>query len=202
MIQRWDIITIGNLSRNRYWGESEERALRPAICTSTLIRFGDCCLLVDPSLAEPDQMACELDRRTGLELKEITDIFITHHHGDHHFGLKHFPDAVWLAAPQVADKVNLSGDYSKPVQPATGQIYDAVEVISTPGHTMEHHSLRFWWDGLSVIVAGDAVMTADFWAARQGYHNSVDFQLASDTMDGLSAMADIIVPGHDNYFLV
>lgn len=24
-VKHWDIITIGNLSRNRYWGESEER---------------------------------------------------------------------------------------------------------------------------------------------------------------------------------
>ena len=28
MIQRWDIITIGNLSRNRYWGERDDQAYR------------------------------------------------------------------------------------------------------------------------------------------------------------------------------
>ena len=33
MIHRWDIITIGNLSRNRYWGEREDQAYRGAICT-------------------------------------------------------------------------------------------------------------------------------------------------------------------------
>ena len=44
------IITIGNLSRNRYWGESDDRAYRPAICTCTLISGDGFRLLVDPSL--------------------------------------------------------------------------------------------------------------------------------------------------------
>ena len=45
-------------------------------------------------------------------------------------------------------------------------------------------------------------MTRDFWLGRQGFHNSVDFDLAAQTMDQLAAAADIIIPGHDNYFLV
>lgn len=37
LVLRWDIVTIGNLSRNRYWGESDEKAVRPAICTCTVL---------------------------------------------------------------------------------------------------------------------------------------------------------------------
>lgn len=37
MIQRWEIITIGNLRSNRYWGEREEEPYRPFSCTCTLI---------------------------------------------------------------------------------------------------------------------------------------------------------------------
>ena len=32
--------------------------------------------------------------------------------------------------------------------------------------------------------------------------NSVDFELSAKTIDVLANMADIIVPGHDNYLLV
>ena len=32
--------------------------------------------------------------------------------------------------------------------------------------------------------------------------NAVDFEQSARTMDKLAAIADIIVPGHDNYFLV
>src|SRR5216110_2455438 len=32
-VKRWDIITIGNLSRNRYWGEPNDQAVRKVLCT-------------------------------------------------------------------------------------------------------------------------------------------------------------------------
>jgi glyoxylase-like metal-dependent hydrolase (beta-lactamase superfamily II) len=53
-----------------------------------------------------------------------------------------------------------------------------------------------------VVIAGDAVMTRDFFAHRQGYLNSVDFPQASRTIEEIARIADIVVPGHDNYFLV
>jgi len=203
MIERWDIITIGNLSRNRYWGESDERPLRGGICTCTLIRGRDWSLLVDPSIRDRDAMAAELDRRTGLAPEEVDAVFVTHHHGDHHFGLAHFADADWYAAPSAARTLNEGGQYAREVQAATGALFGgAVELVSSPGHTPGHHSLRFYCDGMAVVVAGDAVMTREFWADRRGYFNSADFELASRTIDALTAIADIIVPGHDNYFIV
>jgi glyoxylase-like metal-dependent hydrolase (beta-lactamase superfamily II) len=201
MIARWDIITIGNLSRNRYWGESEDRPVRPTLCTSTLIRGDGLCLLVDPSCQEAERMAAELDRRTGLRLSDINAVFLTHHHGDHHFGLAHFPDAQWLAAAGVAAIINQSGEYQKAVEPARHRLLEEIEVIPTPGHTRDHHSLRFDCDGLSVVIAGDAVMTQDFWRDRRGFFNSVDLELASRTMNQIAGVADIVVPGHDNCFL-
>ena len=50
--------------------------------------------------------------------------------------------------------------------------------------------------------AGDSVPTRDFFLERRGYFNAVDFELSARTMDRLASVADIIVPGHDNYFLV
>jgi len=202
MIHRWDIVTIGNLSRNRYWGEGDERAVRPALCTCTFIDGRGFRLVVDPSLADREKMEAELGRRTGLELHEVSAIFVTHAHGDHHAGLPHFADAVWFAAPGVAEAINKTGKYPKPVLPASGTILEGIDVIATPGHTPDHHSLRFSWNNRSVVVAGDAVMTQDFWRHRQGYFNSVDSAVAAATMEHLASIADILVPGHDNYFLV
>ncbi len=202
MVERWDIVTIGNLSRNRYWGESDGRAVRPAMCTSTLLRGGGFCLLVDPPIADARRMAVELDRRTGLRPADVGLVFITHSHADHHAGLGNFPQARWLAAEAVAAEMNSSNLYQKPLEGLTGHILDAVEVIATPGHTLNHHSLGFTWEGLRIVVAGDAVMTRDFWQDRRGFLNSVDLDMASKTIDSLAARADAIVPGHDNWFLV
>lgn len=202
MIERWDIITIGNLSRNRYWGESDDQAYRRALCTSTLLRGGDLCLLVDPPIADPDRMEAELSRRTGLRLQDVTDIFLTHTHGDHTVGLGCFPHAQWWAGPDVAQSLNASGKFDRTVRSAEADAIHGVEAIATPGHTSDHHSLRFDCDGASVVIAADAVMTRDFWVDRQGFHNSADFEQVARTMDNLETFADIIVPGHDNYFLV
>ncbi|KKL76422.1 hypothetical protein LCGC14_2045070 [marine sediment metagenome] len=202
MVHRWDIITIGNLSRNRYWGEGEDEPVRPVICTSTLITGADFHLIVDPSLADAERMAAELDRRAGLAPSQVDAVFITHPHGDHHAGLACFDEAKWLAAPEVADAINGSAKYDKQVEPAAPRILSAIDVIHTPGHTASHHSLRFDCDGLSVVVAGDAVMTRDFWRDRRGYFNSEDFSLATETMARLSGVADAVVPGHGNWFPV
>jgi len=200
-VRRWDVVTIGNLSRNRYWGESDAKGVRAAICTCTLIAGDGFRLLVDPSLADATDMARELDRRTGVKPGDITAVFVTHEHGDHFAGLDHFPGVKWLAAPAVAEILNKSGRWSRRIEGVTDRLFDAVEVIPTPGHTHTHHSLRFDCDGLSVVVAGDAVATRDFFRERRGYFTAVDVELSARMMDKLAAVADIIVPGHDNCFL-
>ena len=201
LITRWDIITIGNLSRNRYWGEGDDRAVRPALCTCTLIQSDGVRLLVDPSIADPERMAEELDRRTGRTPADIHAVFVTHEHGDHWAGLASFDSAEWFAAPAVAEALDATARLAKGVRPAQGGLRDLVEMIATPGHTTGHHSLRFECEGKSVVVAGDAVMTRDFWRDRMGFHNSADFAEVARTMDALARDTDVVVPGHDNWFL-
>ncbi|MBI4877380.1 MAG: MBL fold metallo-hydrolase [Acidobacteria bacterium] len=200
-VLRWTVITIGNLSRNRYWGESDAKPLRDAICTCTLVSGDGFHLLVDPSLTAKDAMAKELDRRTGVKLGDINAVFVTHEHGDHFFGVEHFPQAAWYAAAPVAEILN-GKKFSRKFEPAPKTLFGAVEVIPTPGHTRSHHSLRFDCDGRSIVAAGDSVATRDFWRERRSYFNAVDPALAAKTMDQLAAIASVIIPGHDNYFLV
>jgi glyoxylase-like metal-dependent hydrolase (beta-lactamase superfamily II) len=200
-VKRWDLITVGNLSRNRFWGESNDHGVRPVLSTCTLIQGEGFRLIIDPGVGKPEQMAAELDRRTGLKLRDIDTVFVTHEHEDHWYGLAHFPDARWLAGPEVAAALNKTKKLSKPVEPAPGRLFDAVEVIPTPGHTLGHHSVRFDCNGLSVVTAGDAVATLDFWRERQGFYNCVDFELSAKSMEKIASLADVVVPGHDNYFL-
>jgi len=200
-VKRWDIITIGNLSRNRYWGENDAQGVRSAICTCTVIQGEGFRLIVDPSLAKADQMTAELDRRTGLKLRDLDTVFVTHEHGDHWFGLAHFSDAKWLAAPEVAAALNQTNKLPRQVEAANGRLFDAIDIVPTPGHTLSHHSLRFDGEGMSVVIAGDAVATRDFWRERRGYYNCVDFDLSARSMDQIAGLADLVVPGHDNFFL-
>ena len=200
-ITHWDIITIGNLSRNRYWGESEERALHAVICTTTIISGKDFHVIVDPPLKDQPAMAAELKRRTGLTPGDIDVAFVTHEHGDHHVGLPNFPNAKWLAGAEVAAAINSTEKYSKAVEPAGNKIHDDIDVIPIPGHTPGHQGLRFDYRGLSVFVAGDAVATRDFWDEGRIYFKALDIEVAKQSMKKIASISDIVVPGHDNYFL-
>jgi glyoxylase-like metal-dependent hydrolase (beta-lactamase superfamily II) len=201
VVQDWTVVTIGNLSRNRYWGDGEDQPVRPTRCTCTLLRCDDGTVLVDPSCQDPQEMAAELDRTTGLRLADVSVVFLTHEHGDHHYGLQHFPHAGWVAAPEVAAAVNAAEAYEKLVQPVTGRLPECLELVPTPGHTPGHHSLRFTHEGLSFVVAGDAVMTRDFWREQRPFLNAVDQELAKQSMAELAPLAQAIVPGHGNWFL-
>jgi glyoxylase-like metal-dependent hydrolase (beta-lactamase superfamily II) len=200
-IKHWDIITIGNLSRNRYWSESDDRPLRGAICTCTVISGDNFHIIVDPSIADETSMANELKRRTGLSPDDIDVVFITHQHGDHVAGIKHFLKARWIAGSEVASGLNKSSQFSKSFEPAGSRLFETIDVIPTPGHTPDHNSLRFDFKGLSIVVAGDSVATIDFWNDRSMYYNVMDMAESKRTMEKIDSIADIIVPGHDNSFL-
>ncbi len=158
-------------------------------------------LLVDPSIRDATQMATELDRRTGLSIDEIDYVFITHQHDDHLFGLKHFAKAKWYAGSEVASALNKSGKYEKQIEPALKILLGEIDVIPMFGHTPDSYGLRFHYNGYSVVVTGDAVATKDYWDGGQMYYNVIDLEESIMTHSMIRSIADIIVPGHDNYFL-
>ena len=200
-IIHWDVVTIGNLSRNRYWGESEEKSLHPVICTTTIITGKDFHVIVDPSLADAKAMAEELKRRTGLTPDDIQIAFVTHEHGDHHCGLPAFPKAKWLATAQAASIINTTAKYEKAVEPVGNTLYDCIDVVATPGHTPGTAGLRFDFRGLSIFVAGDSIATKDFWDDERIYFKALDQEIAKQSMKKIASISNIVVPGHDNYFL-
>ena len=201
-VARWDVITVGNLSRNRYWGEPDDKGVRETLCTCTLISGDGFRLLVDPSVAAAAEMRKQLDRRTGLKPEAITAVFVTHEHADHLAGHRAFsegpmarragrgrgdqPDREALARRGI----RAPGRCSMPSTPCRRR---GIRPPTTP--------LRFRCDGATVLVAGDSVVTRDFWQERRPLYNAIDAALAAKTMERMIGTADIIVPGHDNYFL-
>lgn len=204
---RWDVLTIGHLSRNRYWGESDDRAYREPRCTCTLIRSGRFTVVVDPGLP-CEEMARVLDQRAGLAPGSIDMVFLTHFHGDHRVGLETFPDADWRMAPSEFEHQRNQIAVDSPdreilelLQPAGSELIPGIRVVETPGHSAGHASLMFDSEGKRIAVAGDAAMTRDFFQHRDYYFNTVDPGAAVASIQIIAAAADIVVPGHDNYFL-
>ena len=194
------IINIGTLSMNRFWRETER--VRTPSATCMLLQAGKTRLIVDPSPA-PEQLEAKLYETTGLRPGDIDAVFLTHFHGDHRFGIELFAGKRFLMAAPGTDEWRTAnpGDASliDRFEPAKGTLPEGVELRSTPGHTHGHHSLEVESDWGRLVVSGDAVMTRDFLREEEGFHNSVDFELASKTIRELKRDFDLIIPGHDSF---
>ncbi len=204
---RWHILTIGHLSRNKFWGESDDQAYRATLCTSTLIQHDGRTIVVDPG-CPPYEMVRVLHQRTGLQPSAVDMVLLTHFHADHHVGISAFPEARWcMAAPEIhAWTAQLAPGSPElrlltRVDPIVDELVPGIALLPTPGHTSAHTSLVFTSAGWRVVVAGDAVMTDDFFLARDVYFNTVDRAAAVQSIATIADQGDIVVPGHDNYFL-
>jgi glyoxylase-like metal-dependent hydrolase (beta-lactamase superfamily II) len=201
----YHVITIGRFTRNLFWGELETQAYRDVLCTTTLLKGKDFNILVDPSLP-PAEMAKALYDRSGLWPDAIHAVFITHAHGDHFVGLELFRGAAWYMGEAELDSMRKSTnprqkELGERIRPALPGFISGAESLPLPGHTMGTTAILVDSPDGKVAVTGDAVMTRDFFKARRGYYNSVDFEEASRSISRLAEIADIVVPGHDNYFI-
>lgn len=201
-MNRFTILTLGCFSRNRYWGEEDAKSYRRALCTSTLIETPQGArILVDPAVSGA-ALAQVLDERCGLRPEAVDYVYVTHRHGDHYMGMADLPRAVWLAAPGDAGEIRRAlPQHAKRIFAAGAEIVPGVQVLPLPGHTPGLAGLLFASEDGMVAVAGDSVMTRDFFKDRRGYYNSADFAASARSIDLLMEKADIVVPGHGNYFL-
>lgn len=200
----WTILNLGQISRNRYWGEADDRVYRPGICNGIVLRDEKQNILVDPPFSD-EEMLRILDSHAGLKPRDIHTVFITHRHVDHFEGIAFFPQARWVCyAPdheRIAALLEKRGLDSRRLENASERLTASIRVVPLPGHTRGSAGLLFpSWEG-RVLAAGDAVMTRDFYRYRQGYYISEDQPRSVQTIDWIAQNADVVIPGHDNYFL-
>jgi glyoxylase-like metal-dependent hydrolase (beta-lactamase superfamily II) len=201
---RWCLLNIGTLSQNKLWGETERR--RIPYCTMTLIRAGETTILIDPT-RPPEEMARYLDDASGLTPDQVDIVFLTHFHHDHFRGIEAFPHAIWLMEEnetaiwwEQAREGSREQEILNRIEAAPPQIAPGVELFRTPGHTPHHTSLLLHAQGKRVMVAGDAVMTCSHYLARHPYADRTHHDQALRSMERAVQAADIVIPGHDNYF--
>jgi glyoxylase-like metal-dependent hydrolase (beta-lactamase superfamily II) len=208
-VDDYDLIVVGHLRWNPYFGESASNPPRglPSTCTSTLVRGVDgegrpYRLIVDPTQREAATDYCfDLNRRSGLSAHDITHCYVTHEHGDHQAGLAYFPHAVWYASPLVAEALRSSDLIDgQRIIAVEGEFLPGLAAVPLPGHTYSLHGVAFLAEGRRVIVAGDAVMTKYHYR-----HNASQFEkdaaMAAQTIINLKQSADVVVPGHDNLII-
>jgi len=193
-------LNIGHLSRNRFWGEDESAPHRPAMCTSSLLWHSDALLLVDPCVPY-EKMDELIFNRAGRRIGDVTALFLTHPHGDHTVDAARYEGIPIYIAPGAQDDFRDS-PLAERFRPFPDDCLPGVKAVLLPGHTKGSAGLAFSWEGFRVLIAGDAVMTRDFFAAGEGHFNSVDFAAVAETIQGIKEEHDFVVPGHDLIILV
>lgn len=213
-VENWDVLVIGHLRVNEYFGESRESPPRgdPSTCTSVIVRGRNAdgspyVLIVDPTMRwTPTDFYFDLNRRTGLHPEDVTHCYCTHHHLDHYDAFRYFPNAVWMAHREVAEilKRECTAIDAGRIQAVEGEFLPGVFSLPLPGHTPSLHGAAFRCRGKRIVAAGDAVMTK--------YHfddGTTDFQpdpiwqeRARETIENLKESFDIVIPGHDNLITV
>lgn len=216
---RFDIMSIGTLSRNRLWGETQ--AVRTAHATSTLIRSGKQTILVDPGLPGP-AMAARLFERTSLSPDQVDVVFLTNFRPAHRAGLDIFTRAkVFIhEVEQQATRQHLERLFKEApeedidrgyirqemkllesLKTADDRVADQLDLFPLPGYTPGNCGLLIKLPTSTVLLAGDAVPTQEHFLAGQVLPDSYDIQAAQDSLREVYEIADLIIPGHDNVFV-
>lgn len=228
----YTIVSIGALSRNRFWNETEPR--RVAHSTTTLICDENTTILVDPGL--PEQLLVQrLDERTGLSPEQIDIVFLTNFRPAHRRALALFGRAEWMmhepeieAVSEHLTRLSASLEDEDSLENAPqdgggqemeavihqerallGRIVTAREKITRRAHlypclgaTPGSAGLLLAEMGRTVIVAGDAVISRDYFEAGRVFEQAYDVEAAQTSLCDIMEIADVIVPAHDNLFMV
>jgi glyoxylase-like metal-dependent hydrolase (beta-lactamase superfamily II) len=212
-----DIISIGALSRNVLW--SEAAPIRAAHATTTLVRTGTSAILVDPSLP-PDMIQHRLDERTGLKPSDIDAVFLTNLSPIHRRGLQLFDSATWLVSEveresilgglneligaggstgqsvsleELENEIELLGR----IDVAPDSLAENVDLFPSYGPTPGNSGLLVT-GARTIAIAGDAVITRDYFEQRRVWDRSTDPEKAKESFIEIVDISDAIVPGHDN----
>ncbi len=217
MALTYDIISIGTLSRNRFWNEGHP--VRAAHATTTLIRDGNHTILVDPSMPG-EILAARLDERAGLKPKAVDAVFLTTFRPVHRRGLELFDDADWLMnRPEIEAMtgelnahVAQADRAGEPVdalverelsllarfRPAADKLTGHVDLFPTPGPTPGAAALLLVPATRTVAVAGDAVVARDYYEAGRVFEQVAHVDRSRASFAEILEIADHIIPGHDN----
>ncbi len=159
----------------------------------SLVRDGDALIVVDPGMVADRRRILEPLDRLGVAPRDVTHVFLSHHHPDHTVNVALFPDAevVDFWARYRADEwLDHDGDGYRLSPRST--------LWLTPGHTEEDASL--------VVEADDAVyaMSHAWW--RGDRTPAVDplawdqARLEASRRRLIEGGIDIVIPGHGEPF--
>ena len=157
----------------------------------------------------PKTRASQLDQ-LGVKLSDIKYVAVSHSHPDHIGNIEMFPQAMLLVQKAEYEWPGANNmPRFKPEHPVTKLEGDkdvfgdgSVTIISTPGHTPGHQSVRV---GERLVIGGDVTHFASGLDDHRFPMFGDDFTAQAASADRLRALRDagaVVRPGHDPAVLV
>ena len=212
------VISIGTLSHHELWDRPTPQ--RPAHATTTLITTdkGNH-ILVDPALPAA-ALRQRLAERSGLDLADITAVFLTNFRPSHRLGLRgdaleharlliHEAEREAVGGQLVARLAEeddpelraLMEDDIRLLQrakPAPDKVAARVDLFPLPGYTPGTCGLLLSERDRTVLIAGDAVATEEHLTRGRVLRHAMDIETAQASLTEALEIADVIIPGHGN----
>lgn len=221
MSLQYRIISIGTLSKNRFWGESVPKRFPHA--TTTLVRSNTETILIDPSLPA-ELMKQRLEERAGLAPEQIGAVFLTTFRPIHRRSLSLFDRASWLmhqpeieAVRQHLDAIAVRATEDgtdeelikmvkaelailSRIEAAHEQVSHQVHLFPAIGATPGSAGLLLALPTHTTVIAGDAIVTQEYHEAGLVHEQAALVEEARKSFADIVEVADEVIPGHDNVF--
>jgi glyoxylase-like metal-dependent hydrolase (beta-lactamase superfamily II) len=159
-------------------------------CTVTLIKDNGKNIIVDPGTTKTPNEIEEKLKAEGLKLEDIDMVFLTHSHYDHFKNVGIFPNARIIEYWGAWDGDKISSRKQK-------FFSDDIELLKTPGHSLDSLSLIVKTDQGKIAVVGDL-----WWQENFPEYDKVaqDNEVLKIERQRILELADHIIPGHGNIF--
>ncbi len=218
---RITVVSPGALGAHPLRGEKGDH--RPAHATTTLVESEGRKILVDPSLPAA-YLAPRLDERAGIKPEAITDVFLTDLRALRRRGLAACTGArvctfeleletsmAWLQekldeAEEAGDDdtaaaVNAEMEVLRNIEVADDKLARGVDLFPLPGVTNGLCGLLVSVPGGTILIAGDAVPTAEHLEGAVVLAPAFDVKQAQESLREAVEIADAIVCGRDGLVL-
>lgn len=211
------VISIGTLPEHPL--RDKTRKVRTGHATTTLVRVGDACVLVDPGLPGSAVVA-RLDERAGVEPSDITHVFLTSFKADTCRGIRAFENAEWLIGEREREAVGVplarllrdatdadeetraELEYQisllQECKPAPDSITRGLDLFPLPGVTPGLCGLLVAGVNKTTVICGDAIPTVEHYEQGQVPRHSFDAKLAMESFKEAVEIADVLILGRDN----
>ena len=180
-----------------------------ARCTVTLIKGNENNIIVDTGVSGEGPKIEQGLSLYGFKPSDIDIVVNTHLHGDHCGNNEMFANACFIVHEREFGK-RLERKNRLKIIKGDHELERGINLISTPGHT--YGSISVWVKHATgvlsentpkaYVVAGDALPIIDNYRKWVPPGINVDPQIALDSMDRITTMGDIIIPGHDSPFIL